>query len=237
MPVRRLSYYKVDLTSTTSIKETIQAVLEKGTPTVLINNAGIAQQHSILSTDDDFLEKIFRVNILSHFTLIRLLLPKMMAQKKGHIVSIASMASYTGCAGLADYCASKHAVLGMHESLVSELATRYKDEGGHCIQASIVHPMWAKTPLVGSWEKQLVATKTPLLSTEEVARPVVEHVLRGASGSVFVPERFRYATLVKGLPDWVGLKMRVDLANSTDMKALAPMPTAEKSPEESWVKT
>jgi short-subunit dehydrogenase len=212
-------------------------------PTVLINNAGIAQAHTILSTSDEFLEKIFRVNILSHFTLIRLLLPRMMAQRKGHIVSIASMASYTGCPGLGDYCATKHAVLGMHETLLVELATRYKDQGGHCIQASIVHPMWARTPLVGSWEKQLAASKTPVLEPKDVAAPVVQHVLRGRSGSVFVPERFRYATIAKGLPDWVGIKSRLDLAASTDVGRQTETETERvdvkerKGVEESWVQT
>jgi all-trans-retinol dehydrogenase (NAD+) len=211
----------------------------------LINNAGIAQEHSILSTSDDYVEKVFRVNVMSHFTLIRLLLPKMMAQRKGHIVSLASMASYTGCAGLGDYCATKHAVLGMHESLIAELGERYKDQGGHCIQASIVHPMWARTPLVGSWEKQLIASKSAMLEPKDVAAPVVEHVLRGQSGSVFVPKQMRYYTLIKGLPDWMGIKMRQDLAVATDMSRLAAREKAAerewertmKKPEDSWVKT
>ena len=213
--VQRLTYHKVDLTSTSAINETISAVLETSTPTVLINNAGIAQAHTILNTSDDWLEKIFRVNILSHFTIIRHILPKMMAQKKGHIVSIASMASYTGCAGLGDYCATKAGVLGMHETLVTELATRHKDQGGHCIQASIVHPMWARTPLVGSWEKELVSSGQPVLEARDVAMPVVQQVLEGRSGSIFVPGNMRYATLLKGLPDWLSIKSRSDLAVAT----------------------
>ncbi|EXJ59914.1 hypothetical protein A1O7_04061 [Cladophialophora yegresii CBS 114405] len=240
--VPRLSYHHVDLTSPASIHETIAQVLKTGpVPTVLINNAGIAHAHTILATTDDFLEKIFRVNILSHFTLIRLLLPRMMAQRKGHIVSIASMASYTGCPSLGDYCATKHAVLGMHETLLAELATRYKDQGGHCVQASIVHPMWARTPLVGSWERQLNASKAPVLEAKDVAAPVVRHVLGGRSGSVFVPERYRYATIAKGLPDWVGIKSRLDLAVNTDVGRELETEALEvkerKGVEESWVKT
>ena len=141
-PVRRVFYYKGDLSSPKSIHETIAQILdENAVPTVLINNAGMLQAHSILNTTDEWLEKIFRVNLLSHFTLIRLLLPKMMAQQKGHIVSIASVASFTGCASLADYCATKSGVLGLHETLIAELGNRYKDQGGHAIQASIVHPL------------------------------------------------------------------------------------------------
>lgn len=215
IPVPRLSYYKGDLTSPESITSTVDAILQKSTPTVLINNAGIAQGHTILNTTDAFLEKIFRINVLSHFTLIRLLLPKMMAQRKGHIVSLASMASYTGCASLGDYCATKAAVLGLHESLVQELAHRYKNQGGHCIQASIVHPLWARTPLIGSWEKQLDQSGQPVLTAHEVAGRVVGHVLGGRSGSVFVPHKMVAGALLRGLPDWVALKARVGVSTAT----------------------
>jgi all-trans-retinol dehydrogenase (NAD+) len=186
--VPRLSYYKCDLTSPANIDETVAVILAKSTPTVLINNAGIASSHTILNTTDSWLEKLFRVNLLSHFQLIRLLLPPMMSQRKGHIVSLASMASYTGVANIGDYCATKAGVLGMHESLVSELGIRYKAMGGHCVQASIIHPLWARTPLVGSWADQMEKRGTPVLEASTVAKAVVRQVLQGRSGSVFVPE-------------------------------------------------
>lgn len=192
-------------------------ILQTGpTPTVLINNAGIAHAHTILDTSDAYLEKIFRVNVMSHFTLIRLLLPQMMAQRKGHILALASMASYTGVASLGDYAATKAAVLGLHESLVQELQHRYADRGGHCIQASIVHPMWARTPLIGSWEKELNATGAPVLTAQEVAGKVVDHILAGRSGSVFVPEHMRAGSLLRGLPDWFGMRFRGNLHAATN---------------------
>ncbi|KIY02808.1 uncharacterized protein Z520_01273 [Fonsecaea multimorphosa CBS 102226] len=213
----RLSYFQADLTSPSSITSAVDLICRdpSQTPTVLINNAGIAQAHTILETTDAWLDKIFRVNLLSHFTLIRLLLPKMMARRKGHIVSIASMASYTGTASLGDYSATKAGVLSLHESLVAELATRHASQGGHCIQASIVHPMWARTPLVGSWEKELARSRAPVLEPTEVASRVVAQVLRARSGSVFVPEKFWVGALLRAMPDWVGVKSRIDTANAT----------------------
>lgn len=193
----------------------IAKVLSQSPPTVLINNAGIAHAHTILDTTDEFLEKVFRINVMSHFTLIRLILPTLMKQRKGHIVSIASMASYTGQASLGDYCATKAAVLGMHESLVQELKHRYEDQGGHTIQASIVHPMWANTPLVGSWAPELRKSGQPVLTATDVAERVVKQVLQGESGSVFVPENQRAGSLLRGLPDWVGLSVRATLHSAT----------------------
>ncbi|EXJ95701.1 hypothetical protein A1O1_00824 [Capronia coronata CBS 617.96] len=264
--IPRLSYFQTDLTSPTSITATTTSLLESihPAPTVLINNAGIAQAHTILGTSDAFLEKIFRVNVLSHFTLIRLLLPHMLAMRKGHIVSLASMASFTGVAGLADYSASKAAVLGLHESLVQELGHRYGgDEGvkggvtntastsasasasastssgtttstlppapppptittppttidpGHTIQASIIHPMWARTPLINTWESALDGSGQPVLTAQDVARRVVDQVLSGRSGSVYIPEKMWTGTLLRVLPEWVAIWIRGGVQNAT----------------------
>ncbi|KAG9783479.1 hypothetical protein ABEF93_004677 [Exophiala dermatitidis] len=212
--IPRLSYHKIDLSDFDSIRTTVTDLLKTTTPTVLINNAGIAQAHTILNTSDAFLDKIFRVNVLSHFSLLRLILPKMLAAKKGHIVTLASMASYTGQPNLGDYTATKAAVLGLHESLVQELQHRY--ENGHCIQASIIHPMWARTPLVASWESELDRTKRTVLSAEDVASRVVAQVLSGRSGSVFVPENMVTGTAFRVVPDWLALLLRASIQSATN---------------------
>jgi len=41
----------------------------------------------------------------------------MLKQNKGHIVTVASTASYSGVAGVADYTATKAAVLSFHEGM------------------------------------------------------------------------------------------------------------------------
>jgi NAD(P)-dependent dehydrogenase (short-subunit alcohol dehydrogenase family) len=53
--------------------------------------------------------------------LIREFLPGMLAQKKGHIVSIASMASFVAAPGLIDYCISKIGALYLTEGKSSYL--------------------------------------------------------------------------------------------------------------------
>jgi short-subunit dehydrogenase len=125
------------------------------------------------------------------------------------------MASYTGTASLGDYSATKAAVLGMHESLVQELMHRHKDQGGHCVQASIVHPMWARTPLIGSWESQLNKSGQPVLTATTVAGRVVEQVLNGESGSVYLPEKQWQGTLVRMMPDWLAMAIRGKYATAT----------------------
>ncbi|KIW43279.1 uncharacterized protein PV06_04398 [Exophiala oligosperma] len=217
----RVTCHKIDLSSPSSITTTISSLLDDHDmtpPTVLINNAGIAQAHTILGTSDAYLSRIFQINVLSHFTLLRLLLPVMLRRRKGHVVTLASGASYIGVANLADYSATKAAVLGMHESLVQELAHHRYGPDGHCIQASIVHPTWARTPLIGSWEPELSRSKQFVLTPRDVASKVVAQVLSGRSGSVFVPDKVWQATLVRAVPDWVAMLFRSGLESATNTK-------------------
>ncbi|KAL6246145.1 hypothetical protein RBB50_007298 [Rhinocladiella similis] len=215
----RVTHYKIDLSSPSSITTTVASLLRDHSaapPTVLINNAGIAQAHTILDTSDAHLSRIFQINVLSHFALLRLLLPTMLSNRKGHVVTLASMASYTGVANLADYSATKAAVLALHESLVQELSHRRYGDNGHCVQASIVHPMWARTPLIGSWEPGLARSRQAVLDPQDVASRVVAQVLAGRSGSVYVPEDSKRGALLRAVPDWIALILRGGFQSATD---------------------
>jgi all-trans-retinol dehydrogenase (NAD+) len=111
-----ISFFSCDVTDPEAVFATAEEVQRKlGTPTVLVNNAGILDAHSILGTSHEYLRKIFDVNVLSNWTTVQAFLPGMIAQNKGHIVTVASMASYLGVAGMADYTATKAAVLAFHE--------------------------------------------------------------------------------------------------------------------------
>jgi short-subunit dehydrogenase len=63
----------------------------------------------------DWLRKIFDVNVLSNWYTIKAFLPDMITKNKGHIVTVASIASFISVAGMVDYCSTKAGVLAFHE--------------------------------------------------------------------------------------------------------------------------
>ncbi|PRD29453.1 UNVERIFIED_CONTAM: Short-chain dehydrogenase/reductase family 16C member 6 [Trichonephila clavipes] len=87
-----------------------------------------------------FIEKNFLVEYFS-FETCKAFLPDMMAENKGHIVSIASLAGIAGATRLTDYCASKFAAVGFEESLRLELY----DEGYTGIHSTVVCPFFINT--------------------------------------------------------------------------------------------
>jgi short-subunit dehydrogenase len=57
--------------------------------------------------------------------MVREFLPAMIKKNHGHVVTIASMASFVTVAQMVDYCCTKSSALAFHEGLHSELRSRY----------------------------------------------------------------------------------------------------------------
>lgn len=119
-------YYKVDITSSAAITKAAQKLREEvGHPTVIVNNAGIGTTKTILEATEDSIRGTFNVNILAHFLLVREFVPHMIQENHGHIVTIASMASFLVHAGNVAYSCTKAAALAFHEGLGQELKSRH----------------------------------------------------------------------------------------------------------------
>lgn len=111
-----VKFFACDITDPNAVYSTAEQVKDSmGAPTILINNAGILDTHTILTTSDEYLRKIFDVNVLSNWYTTKAFLPDMLRHNKGHIVTVASTASFVSVGGLADYCATKAAILSYHE--------------------------------------------------------------------------------------------------------------------------
>lgn len=82
---------------------------------------------NVMDLTEEIILKTLKVNTVSHLLTIKEFLPGMIEQKRGHIVSIASMAGLTGCNRLSDYCASKFGAVAIDESVRMELQASGQD--------------------------------------------------------------------------------------------------------------
>jgi len=108
-----------------SIKEEVTAFaewsLQFGTPTILVNNAGMFLPGSINNEEAGTLEAMINTNLYSAYHLTRALLPSMVANKSGHIFNICSIASLQAYSNGGSYSISKFALLGFSKNLREEL--------------------------------------------------------------------------------------------------------------------
>ncbi|XP_035669077.1 estradiol 17-beta-dehydrogenase 11-like [Branchiostoma floridae] len=177
--------YRVDCSKREEIQGVAQQVKEEvGDVTVLFNNAGVMTTGSVLDLTDDQIERTFQVNVLAHFWTIRAFLPSMMTKNHGHIAALASIAGYSGSPYMVDYTSSKHAVVGLMDTLQKELELQGKDG----IKTTTVCPFFIDTgfcpnPKIGSTRGGM-----RVLSPEEVALEAVDAVLKNKRRLILPPE-------------------------------------------------
>ncbi|KAJ4766551.1 NAD(P)-binding Rossmann-fold superfamily protein [Rhynchospora pubera] len=121
-----------------------------GTIDILVNNAGIIGNKvpDIREVDLHELQKVFEINVDGVFLGMKHAARIMIPRGKGSIISTASTASTIGGLGPHGYTSSKHAVVGLTESVAAEL-------GKHGIRVNCVSPYGVPTgltlPLLPAW--------------------------------------------------------------------------------------
>jgi 2-keto-3-deoxy-L-fuconate dehydrogenase len=96
-----------------------------GTVDVLFNCAGYVHAGTILETEEKDWDFSFELNAKAMFRLAKAVLPAMLAQGKGSIVNMASVASSVkGVPNRFAYCASKAAVIGLTKSIAADFVTK-----------------------------------------------------------------------------------------------------------------
>ena len=199
--IRNIHYFKCDVTSAEDVARAAKSINEiLGRPSILVNNAGIARPASILEQSRKDVQKVFEINTFAHWTTVQQFLPHMIAENRGHVVTIASIVSYLTAARATDYSASKAAAMAFHEGLSSELRYLYKTTG---VLSSIVHPTLARTPLGDDVLRNTVGGQGGQIEPDDVADAVAKTVFGRQSRKVFVPESLSWLARLRGYPAWM----------------------------------
>ena len=160
-PHATIHFTHADLSKKEQCTQFANWCLEKGTPTILINNAGFFSPGNIQDEADDALAQQMAVNLYSAYHTTRALLPAMLKMGKGHIFNICSIASLNAYAQGGSYSISKFALLGFSKNLRLEL----KDKG---IKVTAVCPGAVYT---NSWAGSGVDPKR-IMESEDIAKMV-----------------------------------------------------------------
>ncbi|MDP2902929.1 MAG: 3-oxoacyl-ACP reductase FabG [Methylovulum sp.] len=116
---------KLDVANAESVDAVIKTVTDEwGTPTVLVNNAGITRDNLLMRMKDEEWDEIINTNLTSVFRMSKAVLRGMMKAKTGRIINISSVVGVTGNAGQANYAAAKAGMVGFAKSLAKEVGSR-----------------------------------------------------------------------------------------------------------------
>ena len=159
---------------------------------LLCNNAGVLgpQGEMLWTVDDADWDRVFAVNFRGPLNGIRAFLPRMMAaDHEAHIVTTASMGSFSATPILPCYITSKHALLSLCETLRLQLK-----EAGSKVKTSVLCPGYTKTGLVAvgrgigdeeaaddAFDEILARSAVPqvAMNPDDTAKIVVAAVKRG----------------------------------------------------------
>jgi 3-oxoacyl-[acyl-carrier protein] reductase len=96
---------------------------ESGYIDVLVNNAGIIRDGWLAMMAEEDWDAVIRTNLSSMFHCCKWGVRKMMARRRGSIVTVSSISALTGTAGQTNYAASKGAAISFTKSLAREVGT------------------------------------------------------------------------------------------------------------------
>ena len=158
-----------DVSKWQEVEQMSKTVLDKfGKIDILVNNAGFAIYGSVLELKIEEIESQMETNYFGMVYCIKAFLPKMLEQKNGHIVNVASVAGSFGLPGIASYCASKFAMLGFSEGLYHELK-------GTGVGITVVSPIMVRTDFFNHSSFKSMPKYSPTsLNSKNVAKAIVK---------------------------------------------------------------
>ena len=196
---------------------------ELGPLDVLINNAGIMPVSLFEDETPDSTARQVAINFLAPLHGTRDAIARMKPRGHGHIVNVASMAGVIPTPGASTYCATKHAVVGLTESVSWELR-------GSGVDISCVLPALVNTELAAGI-KRTRASRT--IEPEAVAAEIVA-ALKNPTLMVYVPKSMAPITKWSALlPQRVGDAMMT--ATGSDHLLADAIATGQRSAYEARV--
>lgn len=113
-----------DVADATAVRAALNPLLEKNTPYVLVNNAGIRKDNLLIWMQDEDWSQVISTVLGGFHNVTKTVLAAMIHAKEGRIVNISSTAAHAPVPGQTNYSAAKAGILGATRSLALEVAKR-----------------------------------------------------------------------------------------------------------------
>ncbi len=179
----RLEFRVVDVTSETAVHEAVASITEKyGHIDVLINNAGITRDATLLKMESADFDQVIDVNLKAVYLCGQEVARQMVSQGSGVIINASSVVGLYGNFGQTNYVASKAGVIGMTQVWAREL-------GRKGVRVNAVAPGFIATEMVKKMPDKVIdmmAVKAPMQRIGEPAEVASAYAFLASDEASFI---------------------------------------------------
>ncbi len=144
----RHAWFEADVTDQAAVDAAVRGTVEElGGVDVVVANAGVANNGTVAVNPADALVRTVDVNLNGVIRTVSAALPEI-EKRRGYVLVVASLASFTVLPGMAAYCASKAGAEAFANAVRLEVAHKG-------VRVGSAHPSWIDTDLVRNVEDDL----------------------------------------------------------------------------------
>lgn len=160
-----VGFFQVNVANQESVKEMATAVVEKfGKVDILINNAGITRDALLTKMNVEDFQAVIDVNLTGVFLCTQAVVPFMIDQGYGRIISTSSVSGVYGNPGQTNYAATKAGLIGMTKSWAKEF-------GRKGITANAVAPGFIETSMVETVPEKVISRIVSTIPLQKLGKP------------------------------------------------------------------
>ena len=159
-------FEKISVTDKAAVIAGTEKVIKTfGRIDILINNAGITKDKTLLKMEQDDWDKVLAVNLTGVFNCTQAVAHHMKEQQYGRIVSASSNVGLRGNFGQTNYVATKSAIIGMTKVWALEL-------GRFGITANCIAPGFIETQMTNAIPEEIKQKLTPMIPAGHWGKPM-----------------------------------------------------------------
>lgn len=160
-----VSFMQVDVANRESVASLIEKTMElHGKIDILINNAGITKDATLLKMDPADFQRVLDVNLTGVFNCTQAAVPHMIKAGHGKIINTSSVSGVYGNFGQTNYAATKAAVIGMTKTWAKEF-------GRKGINVNAVAPGFTATAMVKKMPEKVIEQMASAVSLQRLGEP------------------------------------------------------------------
>ena len=159
------TFQQVDISNRDQVNDAVKAIInEYGRIDILINNAGIIRDRTIIKMTYEEWDDVIRVNLTGTFNVTKAVLPSMRQSGYGRIVNASSINGVLGAFGQTNYAATKAGIIGFTKALAKEV-------GKYGITANAIAPGFIKTAMTDSMPQDVIDAGIRQIPVRRIGTP------------------------------------------------------------------